>query len=230
MKLKVKNILLDKSNNLIEQINIIKPNTYTELIKAINNNFKNLSKPYNIYYQNEKGNQYNITNNEEYKLSKDILYVHKVQDNLGQSLFSLNNNQLSESKQEILEERYCCNLCEMIMKDEKPLLCYRCQNIFHQNCLENWNNQCQKQNRTFNCPKCRYELPLKKWEKKVNYDYERINEDEILDKLNTIDLDNNCEIIVMNKLKKEKHEKIKKYDKFKKDVLYLFRNIVIKIQ
>ena len=35
--------------------------------------------------------------------------------------------------------------------------------------------------------------------KKINYDYERINEDEILDKLNTIDLDNNCEIIVMNK-------------------------------
>ena len=40
---------------------------------------------------------------------------------------------------------------------------------------------------------------IKKMGKKLNYDYERINEDEILDKLNTIDLDNNCEIIVMNK-------------------------------
>ena len=38
---------------------------------------------------------------------------------------------LAESKQDILDEKYNCNICTIIIKKEKPYLCYKCQKIFH---------------------------------------------------------------------------------------------------
>ena len=107
MEEKIDLLLFDKTNILIEEVNIIKPKTYYELIDIIKVQFKNLPKYYKIYYQTEYSKEI-IDNNEKYKLSKDILFINEV-ENLEDSLFSLNYNKLSDSEKEILDEKYSCN-------------------------------------------------------------------------------------------------------------------------
>ena len=62
--------------------------------------------------------------NDDYKLSKDILLIRSAME-LDQSLFSINYNKLSESKQIILDDKYSCFICSIIVKNEKPLFCYQ---------------------------------------------------------------------------------------------------------
>ena len=154
-------------------------------MNLIKNSFKNLPKYYKIFYQTENNNEKIIINNEDYKLSKDILFIHEIAPvDLGQSIFSFNYDKLSESKQDILDEKFSCSICNENIKNEKPLLCYRCQKIFHKKCLENWEKNCFKDNKRFNCPYCKNDLPLKDWKEKINYEEERKNTSEIMKKLN----------------------------------------------
>ena len=104
MEEKLDILLIGNSNNLIEEINIDKPESYDKLLEIIKNKFEGLPKNYKIYYQTEKDKEI-IDNNEKYKLSKDILFINEV-ENLVDSLFSLNYKKLSESQQEILDEKY----------------------------------------------------------------------------------------------------------------------------
>ena len=220
-------LLIDNSNNLIEEINIKKPKTYDLLLNIIQKEFKNLPKHYIIYYQNGKNNEI-INNNEQYKLAKDILFI-KDNNNKKQSIFSLNYNKLSESKQEILDEKYSCNICQENIKniiDGKPLMCYQCQKIFHKKCLENWDNKCSLSNIKFNCPKCKYDLPLKHWKEKVNYEDERINEANKMNELNNNKLKENIYKINDNKYNKLKNE----YLKYIEDSLETINNIFHKVQ
>ena len=193
MEEKIDLLLLDNSNNLVEERNVQKPNTYNELKSIIKIIFKYEPEFYLIFYRNEFNNEVIINNDEEYKLSKDILFIREVKyvNNSQESEYSINYDKLSESKQDILDEKYNCNICEIKIKDEKPLLCYRCQKIFHKKCLENWNGKCIQQNNAFSCPKCKYDLPLKDWKEKLNYNEERLNEVNIMKELVNKDQSNN---------------------------------------
>ena len=188
MEEKLDLLLFDKSNNLLEGININKPETYNDLVNIIETKFKKLPKYYNILFQTGNNKEI-IDNNEKYKLSEDILFIYEADkdDNLEKSLFSLNFSKLSDSKQEILNEKYSCPICEEIIKNVKngkPLLCYQCQNIFHKACLENWGTMCLIENKIFNCPKCKYELSLAEWKEKVNYEDERNQEIDLISRFN----------------------------------------------
>ena len=48
----------------------------------------------------------------------------------------MNYNKLSESKQDILDEKYNCYICNSNIKNENPYFCYICQKIFHEKCLK----------------------------------------------------------------------------------------------
>ena len=46
---------------------------------------------------------------------------------------------------------YNCNVCDIIIKNEKPLLCYQCQKIFHNACLKHWNERQKRLNKELSC-------------------------------------------------------------------------------
>ena len=183
---KIINILvLDKSNNISEKISLKRPNTFNELKLIIINNIKNLPNNYNIYYKSELDEEIIINNNEDYMLAKSKIFIKEMNDLSGStdSLFSSNYKRLSYSEQEELDDKYNCNVCDIIIKNEKPLLCYQCQKIFHKKCLEDWNNKCQELIINFNCPKCKFEMLFIDWKEKINYEGEKEKEAEILEKL-----------------------------------------------
>ena len=136
MEEKIDLLLLDNSNNLIEERNIQKPETYNDFQLIIKNIFTKLPEHYKIFYRNEYNIEKIIHNNEEYKLAKDILFINEIkkEDNINESMYALNYDKLSESKQDILDDKYNCNICNVEIKEEKPLLCYRCQKLFHKKC------------------------------------------------------------------------------------------------
>ena len=202
MKDKINLLLLDDSNNLIEEKFINKPDNYYILLDIIKEEFRQLPKNYNIFYQLEN-EQIHINNNEEYKKSKEILFIKK-ENNLKNSIFSFNYDKLPESEQEILDEKYNCNICYEKIKNEIPILCYQCQKIFHESCLKYWDNKCKNQNKRFDCPKCKYEeLPFMKWKEKINYEDDRKNEANVINEINNNkfneNLNNNINRINNNK-------------------------------
>ena len=134
--------LLDTSNNIIEEDYIRKPESFSQLLDYISKKFKELTQNYNIFYLFDNNKEIIINNDKDYKSSKDILFIRDVKnDYFNKSLFEMNYDKLSESKQEILDEKYNCYICNEKIKNEKPLLCYKCQKIFHKKCLEIWSKK-----------------------------------------------------------------------------------------
>ena len=210
-------ILLDDSGNLIENTNIKKPKTYNELLSYIKNEFKKLPKYYEIYYTKDTENVI-IDSNEKYKLANDTIFIREIfKLDESKSKFTFFYEKLSESKQEILDEKYGCTICQENIKgknNEKPLLCYQCQKLFHRKCLENWDKKCKMQNVNFSCPKCKYNLPFKDWKEKVNYAEERENEFIMVDELNK------------NKSKENEKININNYITYAKSTSQIFKNIL----
>ena len=207
--------LLDNSNNIIKEIYFQKPKSFSELKDNINKNFKEITKNYIIFHLSENNKEEIINNDEEYKLSKDILFIHEIKsDNIDKSIFEINYDKLSESKQEILDEKYNCFICNEQIKKENPLFCYECQKIFHKKCLELWSEKRKSQKAELICPNCRNELPLENWKYKLNYEENRLNEAEKMDKINQYKLDNNF----FNNINKIKDKKIEELEKEKKEI------------
>ena len=124
--------LLDKSKNTKEIREIIRPKTFEELSDLLNKIFLNIPEFYEIYYSDEDNKEIIINNEEKYKQAGNRLFI-KESDNdlLAQSNYEKNYNKLSESKQDVLDEKYNCVLCASTIKNENPFLCYKCQKIFH---------------------------------------------------------------------------------------------------
>ena len=101
-------------------------------------------------------------------------------NNIAQSSFEKNYNQIRESKREILNQKYNCSICLEIIKHENPFLCYNCQKIFHNACLKHWDERQKYLHKTLSCPNCRNELPLEKWKVFRNYDTTRTKDAQIL--------------------------------------------------
>ena len=111
-------ILLDKSNITKEEANIIKPNTYKDLLIQINQKLKKIPKNYELYIIDKNNVEIKINNEEIYKTIEDIIFIREIDKNiLEQSLFQKNYNILSESKQIVLDEKYNCILWSMIIKN-----------------------------------------------------------------------------------------------------------------
>ena len=72
-------------------------------------------------------------------------------------------NNLPESERDKLDEKYNCFICSEKIKNEKPLFCYICQKIFHNNCLKNWGIKKNLQNEELNCPDCRNKLSFEQF-------------------------------------------------------------------
>ena len=149
---------LNNSGNAFREISIKRPDSYRLLIEQIQ-----LPQNFILFYYSPNNEEMIITNNEEYKLSKDILFIRKnieeESDNiLEKSVFDINYNKLPESLQEKLDEKYNCSICQIIIKKENPYFCYTCQKIFHSNCLKDWEKKCKEKNDNLTCPNCRKEL------------------------------------------------------------------------
>ena len=177
--------LLDKYNNIIEEANIKKPHSYDDLLNSITNNFKQLPDNYYIFYSSGNNKEMQIKNNEDYILVNDMIFIkNSEKTNILESIYEENYNQLSQSKRDILDENYSCFICTENIKNEKPLFCYKCQKIYHQQCLKYWEDKRKEKNLNLNCPNCRNELPLKEWKLKLDYEDNRKNIAQILNKLN----------------------------------------------
>ena len=211
MEEKLDLLVLDDSNLLKEEISFIKPSTYKELLNIIKKALKKLPKYYNIYYLDDNGNEIIINNNKKYKLAKNIVYIRES-ENLEESEFSLNYNKLSESKKVDLDDKYSCNICQGNIKnkeDDKPTMCYQCQKTFHRKCLELWDNTCRQRNVSFNCPQCKYKLPLKYWKQKKNYEDERKNEANIMSEFYKYKMKENLNNNI-NRINKNNYNEMKK--------------------
>ena len=211
--------LLDSSNNTKEEINIIKPKSYQELLIYLRLNLKTISDNFEIFILDKDNKEIIINNEENYKIIEDILFIREIKkDILEQSFFEKNYNKLSDSIQEILDEKYNCNICSTIIKKEKPYLCYKCQKIFHEKCLKDWDEKCKSQNKNLECPNCRNLLPIEFWNKKLDYEDKRNEDANLMDKINKL---------------KEKEitqiELIKKYERYIDKTIEIFKIILNKI-
>ena len=208
---KINIFLLDKLNNLIEEINIIKPKTYEILNKSLKNNLKNLPEYFILFYPSSNNKEVEIHNNEDYQLLKDTLFIRQIEKkDLQKSIFEIAYDNLEESKRDIFDEKYNCYICTENIKHENPLFCYICQKIFHFKCLENWSKQKAKINEKLKCPYCNKELPLKEWKQKLDFEDNRKKDAEIINQLKRDD------IIKNEMFDKFKEYKIKTYKLFKK--------------
>ena len=198
---KIDIFLLDKSNNLIEELSILKPKSYEILNKTLKNNLKNLPEFFTIFYPSSNNKEIEIHNDEEYQLLRDTLFIREIEEkDLNKSIFDIAYDKLDDSKRDILDEKYNCFICSENIKHENPLFCYICQKIFHFKCLEGWSIQKQKNNEKLKCPYCNKELPLEQWKQKLDFEENRKNDAEIFNQLK-----------LNNIIKNEIFEKFKEY-------------------
>ena len=204
---KIDIFLLDKTNNLIEEINIIKPKTYQILNATLKNNLKNLPEFFTLFYPSANNREIEIHNDEEYQLLKDTLFIRETEKiDLGKSIFDLAYGALDESKRDILDEKYNCFICTENIKHENPLFCYICQKIFHYKCLENWSKQKQKINEKLKCPYCNKELPLEEWKQKLDFEENKHKDAELINQLKR---DNMIKNEIFDKFKEYKNKSSK---------------------
>ena len=223
---KIELYFLNNSYNSKEKLSIIKPLTYQELIKQLEEKFPNISKKYEIFCLDKNNNNIKITNEKTYKLVEDILFIRELDKKTFKvSLFEKNYKKLSESKKAILEEKYNCILCSSFIKYENPFLCYKCQTIYHEKCLKEWDKKCRSLNKILSCPNCRNELALDKWQKQLNYEENRKADANLIYKMNEY----KNEKILRNNINSIKDNKIHLYQKYIEEMVLIFKGILSKI-
>ena len=95
--------ILDNSKNIKEELKMEKPRTYKQLLELLLLKIKNIPQSYEIFILDKDNNDIIINNDEQFQKINDMLFIREInKNNLRQSLFSRNLNDLSESKQDIL--------------------------------------------------------------------------------------------------------------------------------
>ena len=222
---------LNNLGNAFREICLIKPKTYQLLIKELK-----LPENYILFYYSPNNEERIITNNEEYKSSKDILFIRRkkeeVDNKLEKSIFEINYSKLPESKQEKLDEKYNCSICQIMIKKENPYFCYTCQKIFHTKCLKDWEKKCKEKNDNLTCPNCRKELPLEEWKKKLDFEDNRKEEAENLNIITQFEKKNTLNMSKIKKLINDKnilYEKNEESNNICKNIYLLLINIISRI-
>jgi len=232
--------LLDKLNNAKSEFNIIRPKSYQDLLKELKQNIANISEYFEIFFIDQNDKEIKIDSEEKYSKIQDILFIRQLDKSiLEKSLFQRNFDRLSESNQDILSNKFNCSICTIIIKKENPYLCYKCQKIFHEKCLKDWDKKCKSHNKNLMCPFCRNELPIEKWNKKLNHEENRNDNANLLNKINKYKLkenmNNNFKIIRNKKVEEleeneiKQNKLIKKYEEYIDKTILLFKNLLNKI-
>ena len=232
--------LLDNLNFIVDEISIIKPRTYRELESIIVQKIKNLPKSYDKFIYSNK-QEILINQIHKYKDVNDLLFIrdNDNNNNLKRSKYDIIMDCLPSSKQQKLDLKFNCTNCYEVIKDENPYLCYKCQKIFHEKCLKEWDNKCKSLNKTFNCPNCRNELPIEKWNKKLEHEENRNDFTKLInkvyeDKLNN-NLLNNLLLIKDKKIydliqnKKKINALLNRYKNYTDKFISIFNNIINQI-
>ena len=211
--------LLNNSNKKTYEITMKKPKTYEKLLHKLSKKFQNIKEEYEIFIL-KNNEEIIIDNDEKLKSSNDIMYIRKKNEicepnNPEQkSMYEINYDKLSVSDKEILDEKFNCFQCNKIIKNEKPYLCYKCQKIFHENCLKNWYVQRSLKGKRFTCPNCNADLPLGNWSKKLDFEEDRKNMAIIMDKLNKNDNTKNKKLKLFDQNELQKYELMNSYNKY----------------
>ena len=162
-------IYLLENDRIKAELEIAKPATYSELTES-------LSK-FNIQHFDV-----NITSNENivkitdanFEESEEYLIEIK-EENLSKT--QIIYEQLSASRQAILDEKIICSICyERLF--HKPYYCYKCQKLYCGKCFEKYSTveksiEEGKFKSSFKCKYCYFELDKSKWQKLINFDSKR---------------------------------------------------------
>ena len=99
--------ILNSSNNTKGELNIIKPKTFKDLLNILKKRIKTLSDNFTLFIYDKNNNEININNDEKYNTIEDILFLRELDKKrkLIPSIFEMNYDKLSESQQEILEQK-----------------------------------------------------------------------------------------------------------------------------
>ena len=230
--------LLDNINNVIEAVSINRPRTYPDLERQIMQKFKNLPKSYDKFiFRNQ---EIFINQVHKYKDVNDLLFIRDNEGcNVKRSSISVILDNLPASQQQKYEDKFNCTFCLELIKNESPYLCYKCQKIFHQKCLKDWDNKCKSQNKVFNCPNCRNELPIEKWNKKLEHEENRKDFATLINKVYQDKLSYNLYKIIyfikekkINDLilnKKKINENLNKYKNYVNKSIAIFNDTINQI-
>ena len=229
--------LLDNLNNIKEEKIIIKPKSYNDFLEELEKNFKKIKGYYKIFTLDKDNKEISINNDEKYRNIEDIVFIRAINKKaIRLSIYERNYDELSESKQEILDEKYNCNICSNIIKNENPFLCYICQKIYHEECLKDWDKKRKSENEKLSCPNCRNQLEIEKWNKKLYFEEDRIDNANLMNKINEYrlksNMKNNINIIKEKKINELNYNKIKQdeiittYENFIEKTLEIFKNIL----
>ena len=220
--------ILDNSKKIKEELKIEKPRNYKHLLELLLSKIKNIPPSYEIFILDKNNKDIIINNDEQFQNIKDILFIREIdKNNINLSLFSKNLNKLSESKKEILSEKYSCLFCSKIIKNENPIFCYKCQKVYHKKCLEDWDKKCKEQNKNLTCPNCRNELPLEQWNKKLEYEEDRQNKAYLINKINEYKLNNNMNNNI-NMIKEKKIDELKNENSKQSELIKKYENYIRK--
>ena len=115
--------LLDDSNNIKEELNIKKPNTYNELITKLSKNYNNITEKYQLLIFSESNEEIIINNDETFNKIDDLIFIRHIDAiSSNQSIIEKYCNLFSKSKLDLSEEKYMSILCSIIINNENPFL------------------------------------------------------------------------------------------------------------
>lgn len=235
MEKKISIILIDETNNIKGEKIIKKPNSYNEFISSLKKEFPQLPTYYKILFQTKENDLKEINDDREYILADSVFFIKEINKNdLGKSIFSLNYNKLSESNQELLDERFKCFICSELIKNEDPPFCYICQKNYHYLCLEKWEETNNSLDKILSCSNCRNEMALDEWKKRLNFEELRQNEANMMNEIKKYKDRNDIFQKIMNvkeleKLESDETNIEEKFDVFKKLTSNLLKNILINL-
>ena len=225
---KINILLLDNLNNIEKEKTIKKPKNYSELLKQLSLEIKINSAYLYLFIIDKNNKEKEINNEDSFNLLDDILFIREKEKNsIKQSIFERNYDKLSESRQEKIDEKYNCILCSLIIKRESPYFCYKCQKIFHEKCLKDWDKKCKSQNSKFSCPNCRNETPIEKWKKLLNYEDNRKDNANLLNEINEYKIDKNMNNNI-NIIKDKKIDELKDVTIKQEELIQIYENYIKK--
>ena len=154
-------VQIDQNNQPIEKKSITRPSSYESLKQSIEDSFEfEENTSFIIYYLDNTNKEINITKNEEFKKSGDIIFVAEKK-NLEKSTNEKIKTDLSVFDRYVIDEKYKCRLCfEKLI--ENLYYCGKCTKRICKNCLEKNHLIAKKNNKYLTCPFCKFELVKEK--------------------------------------------------------------------